>query len=74
LPKNYEGGNSFELVYEMPNADTRAEIVKKLVNASKEKGVISSGKFEVEKVQIAVKIHLELKDMPKEPQQLLRIS
>jgi len=55
LPKNYEGENSFVDVYELPDFDTSAEIVKKLVSVSKEKGFISSGKFEVELSQIAVK-------------------
>ncbi|MEF3245282.1 MAG: TldD/PmbA family protein [Caldisericaceae bacterium] len=55
LPKDNGEEKYFEEVYELPDAETRAEIVKKVVDASKKHDLISSGKFEVEKSQIAIK-------------------
>lgn len=55
LPKNYPGDNEFIFVSEIPDAETRASIVKKLVDASKKYGFTSSGKFETERFQLAVK-------------------
>lgn len=55
LPKNYPGDNEYIFVSEIPDAETRASIVKKLVDASKKYGFTSAGKFETEKFQLAVK-------------------
>ena len=55
LPKNYPGDNEFVFVSDIPDADTRASIVSILLEASKKRGFISSGKFETERFQVAVK-------------------
>jgi len=55
LPKNYPGETEFKFVSDIPDADTRASIVKVLVDESKKYGFVSSGKFEVELMQLAVK-------------------
>ena len=46
LPKNYPGETEFKFVSDIPDADTRASIVKVLVDESKKYGFVSSGKFE----------------------------
>jgi predicted Zn-dependent protease len=55
LPKNYPGETEFKFVSDIPDADTRASIVKVLVDESKKYGFVSSGKFEAELMQLAVK-------------------
>jgi len=55
LPKNYPGETEFKFVSDIPDADTRASIVKVLVDKSKKYGFVSSGKFEAELMQLAVK-------------------
>ena len=56
LPKNGDlSKKEFEFVDKMPDADTRAEVVKKLVEQSKKKGFNAYGKFETEKFQLCVK-------------------
>jgi len=55
LPKNYPGETEFKFVSDIPDADTRASVVKVLVDESKKYGFVSSGKFEAELMQLAVK-------------------